>query len=63
LEDPVASATYFNLEEHHYGMFGVFNKMLEKHCELNKCRTALPQGILIFCNLFKQRAAMPTCQL
>jgi len=29
LEDPVASTTYFDVEEHHYGMFGVFNKMLE----------------------------------
>jgi hypothetical protein len=53
LEDAVVSATYFDLEEHHYEMFVVFNKMLEKHCERNKCRTVLPQGIMTFCNLFK----------
>jgi hypothetical protein len=63
LEDPVASATYFDLEEHHYEMSGVLNKMLEKHCEQNKCRTELPQGSTIFRSLFKQRVAMLTCEL
>ena len=50
---PCCSATYFDVEEHHCGMFGVFNKMLEKHCERNKCRAAHPRVIMIFCNLFK----------
>jgi hypothetical protein len=55
LEDTVASAAYFDLEEHHYEMFGVFNKMLEKHSERNKCQTALPQDIMIFFNLFREQ--------
>ena len=49
LEHPAASATYFDLEYHHY-------EMLVKHCERIKCITVLLLGVLILYNLFKERA-------
>jgi hypothetical protein len=63
LEDPAASATYFDIEDRHYEMFVAFNKLLEKHCERNKCHSALPQAIVIFCNLFLSRTGRLTCEL